>query len=78
MSSFHHYQDRQAPQDQENPSQSIFSTGANPNDFFKNSELMQMGLSTGRDLLNKQREKLAPGLSGFWDSLKIYFAVNII
>jgi len=37
---------------------------------------MNLGLSAGKDILHKQTEKLMPGVSIFWNSLKIYFAVS--
>ena len=39
-------------------------------------EMLNMGLSAGQDMLNKQREKWMPGMSSFWLSLKYYFAVS--
>ena len=39
-------------------------------------EMLNFGLSAGQDMLNKQRDRLMPGMSTFWNSLKIYFAVN--
>lgn len=51
-----------------------------PQDFFKfqnvSPEMLQFGLSTGQDLLTKQRDRWMPGVSGFWQSLKIYFSVS--
>ena len=38
--------------------------------------MLNYGLSQGQNMFNQQKEKWMPGVSGFWDSLKIYFAVN--
>ena len=47
-------------------------------DYFKNvsPEMINFGLNAGQDMLNKQRDKWMPGLSGFWHSLKYYFSVS--
>ena len=47
-------------------------------DYFKNvsPEMINFGLNAGQDMLNKQRDKWMPGVSGFWHSLKYYFSVN--
>mmetsp|Transcript_31751 Transcript_31751/g.53558 ORF Transcript_31751/g.53558 Transcript_31751/m.53558 type:complete len:266 (+) Transcript_31751:108-905(+) len=47
-------------------------------DYFKNvsPEMINFGLNAGQDMLNKQRDKWMPGLSGFWLSLKYYFSVS--
>lgn len=51
-----------------------------PADFFKfqnvSPEMLNLGMHAGQDLLMKQRERWMPGISGFWSSLKIYFAVS--
>jgi hypothetical protein len=39
-------------------------------------EMLNFGLTAGQDMLNKQRDRLMPGMSTLWTSLKIYFAVN--
>jgi hypothetical protein len=39
-------------------------------------EMLNFGLHAGQDLLSKQRERWMPGVSGFWLSLKYYFAVS--
>lgn len=39
-------------------------------------EMLSFGLNAGQDLLNQQKQKWMPGVSGFWNTLKIYFAVN--
>mmetsp|Transcript_33772 Transcript_33772/g.34409 ORF Transcript_33772/g.34409 Transcript_33772/m.34409 type:complete len:276 (+) Transcript_33772:89-916(+) len=39
-------------------------------------EMVNFGLSAGQDIINKQKERLMPGVSIFWNSLKIYFAVS--
>ena len=44
--------------------------------FNVSPEMVQFGLMTGQEMLNKQRDRLMPGVSGFWNSLKIYFAVS--
>jgi hypothetical protein len=41
-------------------------------------EAMNIGISIGQDMLNKQRDKWMPGLSGFWHSLKYYFLVSLL
>lgn len=47
-------------------------------DYLKNvsPEMINFGLSAGQDMLNKQRDKWMPGVSGFWHSLKYYFLVR--
>jgi hypothetical protein len=51
---------------------------ANPQDLFRNMnpEMIKFGLSAGQDILNKQRDRFMPGMSGLWNSLKIYFSVS--
>jgi hypothetical protein len=39
-------------------------------------EMLNFGLSAGQDLVNRQKAKWMPGVSDFWSSLKIYFAVS--
>ena len=39
-------------------------------------EMLNMGFNAGKLLINKQRAKWMPGVSDFWSSLKIYFAVS--
>lgn len=39
-------------------------------------EMLTYGMSIGNDLLKKQKDKWMPGVSGFWNNLKIYFAVD--
>jgi hypothetical protein len=54
----------------------------NPQDFFRfqsvSPEMLNFGLSASQDILNQQREKYLPGVSGFWSSLKVYFSVSIL
>ena len=56
--------------------------GPAPQDFFKNvnvsPEVLNFGLSAGQDIINRQRARWMPGVSDFWHSLKIYFAVRSI
>ena len=58
-----------------------FDAGSSaPHDAFKfqsvSPEMINYGFNVGQDLISKQRDKWMPGVSGFWNSLKIYFAVN--
>ena len=39
-------------------------------------EMLNVGLSAGQELFNRQKAKWMPGVSDFWTSLKIYFAVR--
>jgi len=51
----------------------------NPMNMFKGDNadmLMNYGLSQGQNLFKQQSDKWMPGVTGFWSSLKIYFAVN--
>lgn len=53
--------------------------GNDPMNMFKGENanmLLNMGLSQGQTMLKTQSEKWMPGVNGFWNSLKIYFAVN--
>lgn len=47
---------------------------------FQNSnlspEMLNYGYSAGQQILRSQRAKYMPGLSDFWSSLKVYFAVS--
>jgi hypothetical protein len=38
--------------------------------------MLNFGMNQGSAMLKQQQEKWMPGVSGFWQSLKIYFAVN--
>jgi hypothetical protein len=38
--------------------------------------MLHYGFGVGQEMISKQKEKWMPGVSGFWNSLKIYFAVN--
>jgi len=40
-------------------------------------EMLNVGLSAGQELFNRQKAKWMPGVSDFWTSLKIYFAVRV-
>lgn len=40
-------------------------------------EMINFGLHAGQDILNKQKDKWMPGVSGFWLSLKYYFSVRM-
>lgn len=40
-------------------------------------EMINFGLHAGQDILNKQKDKWMPGVSGFWVSLKYYFSVSV-
>lgn len=47
--------------------------------FFKSEQadmMMNYGLQQGGAIFKQQQEKYMPGISGFWSSLKVYFAVN--
>jgi hypothetical protein len=53
----------------------------NPQEFYQqyskiSPEMLNFGLSAGQDMLNRQKAKWMPGVSDFWTSLKIYFAVR--
>ena len=39
-------------------------------------EILNLGISAGQDMINKQKDRLMPGVSLVWNSLKIYFAVR--
>jgi len=39
-------------------------------------EMINFGLNAGQNMLNQQRDKWMPGVSGFWHSLKYYFLVS--
>lgn len=41
-------------------------------------EMINFGLNAGQDMLKKQKERFMPGVSGFWSSLKYYFAVRCL
>lgn len=41
-----------------------------------NPEVLNLGLRAGQNMINMQRDRLMPGVSVLWHSLKIYFAVN--
>ena len=76
------------PTSSNNPNQGFYggNSGNNGNngnnspvpDYLKNvsPEMINFGLSAGQDMLNKQRDKWMPGVSGFWHSLKYYFLVS--
>jgi hypothetical protein len=59
------------------------STG-NPQDFFQFSnvydnvspEMLNSGLAVGQSLFRREWEKRMPGVSSFWLTVKIYFAVS--
>lgn len=39
-------------------------------------DMMNFGISAGQEIINKQRDRLMPGVSTFWLSLKFYFSVS--
>ena len=39
-------------------------------------EMLNFGLSAGQKILSQQQAKWMPGVSDFWTTLKIYFAVS--
>jgi hypothetical protein len=45
------------------------------NDFMQN-QFVGMGLTAGKELITKTTVEWMPGLSSFWNSLKMYFAVS--
>ncbi len=59
---------------------SFHQTNVPTPDVFKfqsvSPEMINYGLNVGQDLINKQKDKWMPGVSGTWNSMKIYFAVN--
>jgi len=62
--------------------QQQFNGGAAGQQFMNNipnvsPEMLNMGLSAGQDMINKQREKWMPGMSSLWIDMKSYFAVSI-
>ena len=40
--------------------------------------MLNLGISQGQSMIKQQQERWMPGISGFWHSLKINFAVNNI
>ena len=87
MSSFHQQQQQfygQGPPQQQMPPAYGAPYGGNPNQpvfpGFQNvsPEMINFGLNAGQDILNKQKDKWMPGVSGFWLSLKYYFSVSWI
>jgi hypothetical protein len=61
--------------------QNNYNNGGNRSpvpDYFKNvsPEMINFGINAGQEMINKQRDKWMPGLSGFWLSLKYYFLVS--
>lgn len=50
--------------------------GATGDGFAVSPQMLNYGLGVGQEMISKQRDKWMPGVSGFWNSLKIYFAVN--
>jgi hypothetical protein len=55
---------------------SLPAVGAVPGVPNFSPEMLNFGLSAGQDLINRQKAKWMPGVSDFWSSLKIYFAVS--
>lgn len=55
------------------------NSGFPAQDYLKNvsPEMINIGLNAGQDILNKQRDKWMPGVSGFWSTLKYYFSVRV-
>lgn len=52
--------------------------GGQPPNFFNGAispEMLNLGFNAGKNMLNAQRDQWMPGVSTFWSSLKIYFAV---
>lgn len=47
-------------------------------DFFHsvNPQMLNLGVETTSNMLKSQRDKYMPGVSNFWNSLKLYFMVN--
>jgi hypothetical protein len=77
MSSFYQQPHYSQPNNTSNPGSSV------PNPSFAtfqnvSPEMINFGLNAGQDILNKQKDKWMPGVSGFWSSLKYYFAVSNI
>jgi hypothetical protein len=62
------------------PGPQTSNSGKQPHvpDYFKNvsPEMLNFGINAGQDMINKQRDKWMPGVSGFWLSLKYYFSVS--
>ena len=76
--SFNHYQSQQAGNNQSSPLSG--GSGSGSQEFFRfqnvSPEMLNLGFSAGQDLINRQKDKWMPGVSGFWLSLKFYFAVS--
>lgn len=58
-----------------------FNGGAAGQQFMNNipnvsPEMLNLGLSAGQDMINKQREKWMPEMSSLWIDMKSYFAVS--
>ena len=41
-------------------------------------EILNLGITAGQDIINKQRDRFMPGVSYIWNSLRIYFSVSEI
>jgi YIF1 len=60
----------------------MFSSGQNDgrlNDFMQNqfpAGMLDMGIIAGQKVIMEKRDILMPGVSKFWSSLKMYFAVS--
>ena len=39
-------------------------------------EMLNFGISAGKQIISRQQAKWMPGVSDFWSSLRIYFAVS--
>jgi hypothetical protein len=62
-----HQQQQQQQQQQQRPD---FLSGISP-------EMLNMGLSAGKNMFSAERDKWMPGVSTFFSALKIYFAVSV-
>lgn len=71
------YQDQGNHQQQHSGAQQQQGGGQQP-DFFKNvnPQMLNLGVETTSNMLKSQRDKYMPGVSNFWNSLKLYFMVN--
>lgn len=68
------YQQGQHPQ---GPAQGPQGGGGQPNFMGNvNPQMLNLGMETTSNMLKTQRDKYMPGVSNFWNSLKLYFMVN--
>jgi hypothetical protein len=66
------YPNQQQTQGNNFPGQEYLNFSKNPS-----PEVLQFGLNIGKQLIQNQSDAWLPGVSGFWLSLKPYFAVSV-